>query len=262
MERRPHISSRMTKLTVLGSGTCVPHEKRGSSGYLLRTDGCAALLDCGNGVVWKLEKTGVDYLELDHVFITHFHPDHTSDLVPLLFATKYPYRKKRKKPLRIWGPEGFREFMRRLRSPYGEWLEPDTVEILETGNGKRKIGDLEVETFRTVHTENSIGYSIRTTGKKIVYTGDTGYFPGLRDMASGADLFVTECALPDSERMKVHMTPSDIAEILRGASPLKMVLSHLYSSMDGRNLAEEIKALSENRETEIIAAEDLMEIVP
>ena len=152
--------------------------------------------------------------------------------------------------------------MRRLRSPYGEWLEPDMVEILETGNRKRKIGGLEVETFRTVHTENSIGYSIRTAEKKIVYTGDTGYFPGLRDMASGADLFVTECALPDSERMKVHMTPSDIAEILRGASPSKMLLSHLYSSMDGRNLAEEIESLRGKHETEIIAAEDLMEIVP
>ena len=251
----------MTKLTVLGSGTCVPHEKRGSSGYLLRSGARAALLDCGNGTVWKLEKTGVDYLSIDHVLITHFHPDHTSDLVPLLFATKYPYRRKRKKPLRIWGPEGFADFMEKLRSPYGEWLEPDMVEIAEAGRNKRDIGGLEVETFGTAHTENSVGYSIRAGGKKIVYTGDTGYFPGLRDAAAGADLFVTECALPDSEKMKAHMTPSDIAEILRGASPSKMVLSHLYSSMDGKNLAEEIRTLSGNVETEIIAAEDFMEIV-
>lgn len=250
----------MVKLTVLGSGTCVPHNKRGSSGYLLATDTGSAILDCGNGTVWKLERTGVDYLRIDNVFITHLHPDHTSDLIPLLFATKHPYGKKREKTLRIWGPDGFSEFLEKLRAPYREWVRPELVEIREIGRKKRKIGDLEIKTFRTVHTENSIGYVIRAMGKKIVYTGDTGYFPGLRKVASDADIFVTECALPDSEKMAVHMTPSDIAEILRESSPKKIVLSHLYPSMDDRNLREEIKALSGNRETEIIAAEDLMEV--
>ncbi len=251
----------MVKLTVLGSGTCVPHKKRGSSGYLLSTDTGAALFDCGNGAVWKLEKIGVDYLEIDNVFITHFHPDHTSDLIPLLFATRHPYGKKRVKPLGIWGPEGFSEFVEKLRAPYGEWVKPQLVEIHEVGKKKREIDGLEIKTFKTVHTENSIGYVVRSGGKKIVYTGDTGYFPGLRKVASEADIFVTECALPDSERMAVHMTPSDIAKILRGSSPLKIVLSHLYPSMDGRNLPEEIETLSGNSETEIIVAEDLMEIV-
>ena len=251
----------MVKLTVLGSGTCVPHKKRGSSGYLLSTDTGAALFDCGNGAVWKLEKIGVDYLEIDNVFITHFHPDHTSDLIPLLFATRYPYGKKRVKPLGIWGPEGFSEFVEKLRAPYGNWVRPELVEIHEMGKKKQEISDLEIKTFKTVHTENSVGYVIHALGKKIVYTGDTGYFPGLRKAASEADIFVTECALPDSEKMAVHMTPSDIAEILRGSGPKKIVLSHLYPSMDGRDLPEEIKTLSGNSETEIIVAKDLMEII-
>ncbi len=252
----------MVKLTVLGSGTCVPHKKRGSSGYLLSTDTGAALFDCGNGAVWKLEKIGVDYLEIDNVFITHFHPDHTSDLIPLLFATRHPYGKKRVKPLGIWGPEGFSEFVEKLRAPYGNWVRPELVEIHEVGKKKRGIDGLEIKTFKTVHTENSVGYVIRALGKKIVYTGDTGYFSGLRKVASEADIFVTECALPDSEKMAVHMTPSDIAEILRESSPKKVVLSHLYPSMDGRNLPEEIQTLSGNSETEIIVAEDLMEVIP
>lgn len=249
----------MTKLTVLGSGTCVPHEKRGSSGYLLRSAGLDVLLDCGNGSVWKLGKAGANHLEIDHVFITHFHPDHTSDLIPLLFATRYPYGEKRKKLLRIWGPEGFGGFADKLRSAYGAWVEPDLVEIAEIGSG-RTLGGLAIETFRTAHTENSVGYAIRSEGKKIVYTGDTGYFAGLQKLAREADLFITECALPDTEKMKVHMTPSDIAKILRGAAPAKIVLSHLYSSMDGINLPEEIRKLSANTTTRIIVAEDMMEI--
>ncbi|MCY3986508.1 MAG: ribonuclease Z [Candidatus Dadabacteria bacterium] len=251
----------MVKLTVLGSGTCVPHSKRGSSGYLLSTESGSALFDCGNGTVWKLEKAGVDYLVIDNVFITHFHPDHTSDLIPLLFATKHPYGRKREKTLRIWGPDGFLEFVEKLREPYGNWVRPELVEIHEIEQKKLRTGGLEVKTFKTVHTENSIGYVIRTESKKVVYTGDTGYFPGLQKVASDADIFVTECALPDSEKMAVHMTPSDTAEIIRESNPKKMVLSHLYPSMDGRDLSEEIKSLSGNRETDIIVAEDLMEIV-
>ena len=57
------------------------------------------------------------------------------------------------------------------------------------------------------------------------------------------------------------MTPSDIAKILRESRPKKIVLSHLYPSMDGRNLPEEIQTLSGNSETEIIVAEDLMEVI-
>ena len=251
----------MVKLTVLGSGTCVPHSKRGSSGYLLSTESGSALFDCGNGAVWKLEKTGVDYLGIDNVFITHFHPDHTSDLIPLLFATRHPYGKKREETLGIWGPKGFLEFVEKLRAPYGNWVRPELVEIHEIGKKKQKIGGLEIKTFKTAHTENSIGYVIRVAGKKIVYTGDTGYFPGLREAASDADIFITECALPDSEKMSVHMTPSDIAQILRQSSPKKIVLSHLYPSMDGIDLPEGIKRASGNDETEIIVAEDLMEII-
>ena len=81
------------------------------------------------------------------------------------------------------------------------------MEIHEIGKKKQKIGDLEIKTFKTVHTENSIGYVVRCGGKKIVYTGDTGYFPGLRKVASGADIFVTECALPDSEKMSRSHDP-------------------------------------------------------
>ena len=251
----------MIKLTVLGSGTCVPHRKRGSSGYLLRTDACVAVLDCGNGTLWKLEQVGADYLETDCVFITHFHPDHTSDLVPLLFATKYPYGKKRGKPLTIWGPDGFCDFMSNLQKPYGNWVKAELVEFREAGKKKWETCGITIKTFKTFHTQNSIGYSICVGGKKIVYTGDTGYFPGLCREAEEADLFITECAVTDQEKIKVHMTPRNIAEILRRSSPAKILLSHLYPSMDEINLPEEIKALCGNTKTEIITAQDLMEIL-
>lgn len=49
------------KLTILGSGTCVPYTERGSSGYALEMPGARLLLDCGSGASRKLvraEETG------------------------------------------------------------------------------------------------------------------------------------------------------------------------------------------------------------
>ena len=42
------------KLTIPGSGTCVPYTERGSSGYALEMPGAGLLLDCGSGAAKKL----------------------------------------------------------------------------------------------------------------------------------------------------------------------------------------------------------------
>lgn len=77
------------KLTILGSGTCVPYARRGSSGYAIELEGASMLLDCGSGATRSLARAGINYLGIDCLFLSHFHPDHTGDLVPFLFATKY-----------------------------------------------------------------------------------------------------------------------------------------------------------------------------
>jgi len=94
------------KLTILGSGTRIPNSKRGSSGYSLETPKSKILLDCRSGTTWKLEKIGIDYLEIDHISFSYLHPDHTGDLVPFLFATKYSHIKKKRKTLILMGRKG------------------------------------------------------------------------------------------------------------------------------------------------------------
>jgi len=47
------------KITILGSGTCIPNKRRGSSGYFIETGENKVLFDCGNGTTWKLDHIGV-----------------------------------------------------------------------------------------------------------------------------------------------------------------------------------------------------------
>lgn len=246
------------KLTVLGSGTCVPNINRGSSGYLLEIGGTKILFDCGNGTTWKLEKIGVNYLDIDYIFITHLHPDHTADLIPFLFATKYPYpyKEKRSKQLLIYGPKGFCQFYKNLKNLYGDWVSPPNLDIKEIDK-KLRTKDFTVKTFKTLHTENSIGYELFAGKKKLVYTGDTGYFKELSNISDNADLLIIECALPDNEKIKIHISPSDLIKVLKKSNPKKVLLTHLYSSMERIDLVGLIKYVSQS---EILIAEDLMEI--
>ena len=74
----------MMQLTILGSGTGVPLPQRSPAGVLVQIGATPLLFDLGPGTIPRLNAVGVSYRDLEHVFLTHLHPDHTLDLVMLL----------------------------------------------------------------------------------------------------------------------------------------------------------------------------------
>ena len=247
------------KLTILGSGTCIPNAHRGSSGYLLETTNSKILLDCGSGTTWKLEKLGINYLEIDHIFFSHIHPDHTGDLVPFLFATKYNHSNKREKPLSVWGGKGFIKFFNALRKPYGDWIVPDVLSVNEFKGGSETFEDFKLLTTQVPHHESSIAYRIESDDKTLVYTGDTDYSDSLINLSYQADLLIIECALV-SERNKTthHLAPNDVIKIVNSAKPNKVVVTHFYPECDEDNVT---KTIADNVEIEVVEAKDFLEIL-
>ena len=248
------------KLYILGSGTCVPNTRRGSSGYVLELDQTTILFDCGGGTTWKLGMIGIDYLEVDHIFITHFHPDHTVDLITFLFATKYPHPNKfRNKSLSIWGPKGFIEFFSTLKLAYNEWIVPENLSINEIPEEPLKINNFVITTQHTYHTENSLAYRIDAHGKSIVYSGDTGYTESIIHLATDVDLLIIECSFPDELKYKYHLTPSEVGKIAKHSGARKIILTHLYSDCDEIDIVSQVKQYV-NDDVDVNLAEDLMKI--
>jgi ribonuclease BN (tRNA processing enzyme) len=95
----------MLNLVVLGSGTAVPHARRASTAYWLETGrGSSILLDPSAAAPHRMAQEGLDWANLDAVWVSHFHLDHVGGLAPFLFGTKNaPQTRERRKPLLIYG---------------------------------------------------------------------------------------------------------------------------------------------------------------
>ena len=71
------------EITVVGSGTVVPRLQRRQSCVVVETGGETLVFDLGSGVVRSMLHACLDPFAVDRIFFTHFHPDHTVDVVPL-----------------------------------------------------------------------------------------------------------------------------------------------------------------------------------
>ena len=250
-------------VTILGSGTCVPSLKRSSCSVLMQIGASRLLFDSGPGTMRRLLETQTTIFDITHIFYSHFHPDHTGEFVPFIFATKYPDGDRRKIPLTVSGGRGLLNFYERLKSVYGQWIELTSglLEIIEfdTKNADTiTFEDFTVNTAPVQHNEESIAFRIISTdGFSAVYTGDTDYIETIIDLAKDADLLICECALPDKHKVEGHLTPSLAGDLAAKAGVRKLVLTHFYPECDKEDIAAECR---QTYSGPLVLAEDLMEI--
>jgi len=251
------------EIIILGSGTTVPHPHRASPSVAVFIDDQFLLLDIGPGTVRQMTRAGLKHEQIDYIAISHFHPDHTADLIHFIFATRHPPVLKKRKPFTIIGPKGFSEFLTLLRKPYGTWLDlPSgllTVEELHTGEKDRIAFDtFSIQSAPMHHTPQSIGLRIEdNSGRVIVYSGDTGYCEEIVDLARGADLLILESSFPDEGEVQGHLTPSKAGEIATRSEVKKLLLTHFYPEC----LRSDINGQCRNTyQGDLILAVDLMSL--
>ncbi|UCD80187.1 MAG: ribonuclease Z [Desulfobacterales bacterium] len=250
-------------VTILGSGTCVPSLQRSSCSVLMQISNTRLLFDSGPGTMRRLLEAGTTIFDLNYIFYSHFHPDHSAELVPLIFATKYPDGNRRQSPLTITAGRGFADFFERLKAAYGKWIElaPNLLHFVELDNkskDSRNFHDFAVGSAPVEHNPESIAYRITSSdGSSVVYSGDTDYSENLIELAAGADLMICESAQPDDLQVKGHLTPSMAGEIATRAGVRKLVLTHFYPDCENVDLAQECRKTYDGP---LILAEDLMQI--
>jgi len=223
------------------------------------------MVDTGTGSTKNISKVGKGVEDIDAVINTHRHPDHISDLVPIVQDKVVRSFSSEEPEITLYGPEGHRNYLEdRMMHEMVE--KPSTVkenfgfslEVVEISSHEKISEDIEMEVVEALHGPESFRYlslKFSSGDRELVFTGDTGYNPELESFAEGADMLVTDCSRPGDEEVEGHMNAEECGRLAERAGVDTLVLSHLYPQTEGHDLKSQA---GEFFGGEVVVAEDLM----
>jgi ribonuclease BN (tRNA processing enzyme) len=208
----PKPSASGTVLITLGTrGGPLPTRGRTQSANLLVVNKALYLIDAGDGVTRRIVKSGYDFRQVGHVFITHAHSDHSAGLATLL-VSQWEYQ--RREPTEIYGSgaEALVKGAIAYLTPNAEirWAEGKRTRMTDVFRGHDVAPGAVYQdaNVRVIAVENthfnfapdspgygkyrSYSYRFETPGRVVVFTGDTGPSEALTQLAKDADVLVSE----------------------------------------------------------------------
>lgn len=226
------------RLRVLGSGTSAGGTDRNCSGYLVDD---SILLDCGPGIWRALDDIGHNLQLIDKIFISHFHVDHVSDLISILWS-RYVLKFGQEKRLSIFGPPSTRTWFRKSTRVYREWINKLHVEIHELLNGQLVLDGYSIQTSPTLHGQNSICFRIAdSSNSSLFYSGDSGWSENLIHLANSCNLAIIEASISSRKQAVEHLSPQLAARIAHCADAQMLLLTHMYPDALGHDPVTEAK---------------------
>jgi ribonuclease BN (tRNA processing enzyme) len=238
------------ELTVLGAGPAYTN-RAGATGaaYLVRAAGSALLLDLGQGSFPHLA-AAIEPSRLDAVVVTHLHPDHFIDLVPLRHYLVYEFEAPRR--VRVVGPAGLAERIDALHASPGFTAASLDIEAFSTipdpsaaagdpadaGPAELRIGGFTVEARRVTHTADSHAVRVSLTDAPrapgLVYSGDCGRATDLAPLIRRGDALLVEVSfgvgpVPAGAQ---HLDAPAIARLVGATRPGQVLLTHLQMGFD------------------------------
>jgi ribonuclease BN (tRNA processing enzyme) len=219
------------RLNVLGAGPAyTDRPDAAGAAYLVTREGTSLLLDLGQGAFPRIF-AHVHPTALDAVVVSHLHPDHFIDLVPLRHYLRYEFEPPRR--VRVIGP---RDLAARIDALHAEPGFTDAVLDCEVlGTEPRRIGSLTVEGRLVTHTAES--YAIRVAADSrpgLVYSGDCGRALDLAPLIKPGDTLLTEVAFgPGPVPAGVlHLDGPAVGELAALAKPGRVLLTHVLAGRD------------------------------
>lgn len=240
----------MSRLVLLGTGTCQLEDGRTASSVLLELDDLRLLFDCGRGVASRLAALGYRQDQLRHIVVSHFHADHVSDLIPLLQAGSWSRSDPRSRDLHIWGPPGLRRLVEgwyELFGP-GRLVNPEryAVELHELEAGRLIIEERQLE-YVSLPPAGNHGLGFAVAGKRYALTGDSDFHRQEVEFLAGRELAVFDSG---------HLSEEEVVELAARSQARRLVCSHLYRELDAAALGA--RAAKAGYTGELIVGEDGM----
>ena len=221
------------RLTVLGCQGPYPGPGGATSGYLLEAGETRLALDLGTGCLAAL--TALTAPErLTGVVFSHWHFDHCSDVLPLLYRLQAAGA-----ALDVWAPEDPDSIVRRTVAA----ADCFRLHTLKPGDALR-IGGLELCAFAARHPVPGLMLRLSDGNHTMAYTGDTNLTADLPALAAGADLLLADALFPHEiwAEAKPHLSARLAGELARDAGAKRLVITHMRPDLDAEALLREARA--------------------
>lgn len=201
------------------------------------------LVETSPSVLRNIQVAGRRLDDIDVIFISHFHADHTFGWPFVLFTA---LRERRTSDLWVVGPPGIGPFLENMLKAGAldhvvTWARerPSVFKLhyVEATERPQEAGGVQFRAVRVDHDPvlECFGYLIEVDGRTVGYSGDTTLCPGLRELAGAADALVLECNA-HHERSRVHMTFDDVRTLRAELPRLPIVLTHRDPDVDDGGL--------------------------
>lgn len=229
------------RLDVLGAGPAYA-DRPGAVGaaYLVRGGGSSLVLDLGQGAFTRLAAT-VEPSTLTAVAVSHLHPDHFVDLVPLRHYLRWEFSPARR--VRVTGPLGLAARLDALHDEPGFCAASLDVEQLVAG--VMAVGGLTLEARRIIHTTDSYGFrvTVDADGPGLVYSGDCGRAEDLDPLVRPGDALLCEVSFGPGpvEPGAQHLDGPAVGALARRTNAGHVLLTHLQMGYDEAETIDSVR---------------------
>jgi ribonuclease BN (tRNA processing enzyme) len=214
------------------------------SGYLVSSGDTHVWVDAGTGTLGPLQ-SHVRLDELDAIWISHLHADHSADLLTAYYGALYA-DVRLTAPIPLYGPPGtadrLADFLTNtpVRSPV-----ESAFAVTELHDGHQAaVGPLTLTSRAVAHGIPAFALRAETAGRSLVYSGDTAPCASLTSLADGCDVLLCEAesAEAPTEGDQVHHTPEDAGETARAARAGRLVVTHVGRFLTPQQAVERASA--------------------
>jgi len=162
----------MIEITFLGTTSGIPSKSRNHPAIVLEHFGegkDTLLFDCGEGTQLQLMKSGISFMKINKIFITHWHADHFAGLIPLIQTMNL---EKRKKELMIFAPEAEKFVSNILDLGYFGCRFPILAMNLPTEGDKvtliDKTNEYEVHSIPVFHSVPTVAFAFKERDRRSI----------------------------------------------------------------------------------------------
>lgn len=216
------------ELDVVGAGPAWSDRPGALGACYLVTEGTTALaLDLGHGAYAGLAALRAPET-LSAVAISHLHPDHFIDLVPLRHALRWGMRPPGR--VRVLGPAALAERLDLLHADPG--FSAGALDVEPLAEGVVRIGALTLEARLVTHTAESYAFRVARAdgdGRGLVYSGDCGRAEDLAPLIRPGDLLLAEASFGPGpvEPGAEHLDGPLVGRVAAAAGAGEVALTHL-----------------------------------